>query len=51
MISDTIHAHLTVKDTIMLVIIAFVVTLLAALYPALMAARMQPVVALRGGKK
>jgi ABC-type lipoprotein release transport system permease subunit len=51
MISDTIHAHLTVKDTITLVIIAFVVTLLAALYPALMAARMQPVQALRGGKK
>ena len=35
---------------ITLTIIAFVVTLLAALYPALLAARMEPVEALRGGQ-
>lgn len=51
LIGDTIYAHLTAQDTITLVILAFVVTLLAALYPALMAARMQPVDALKGGKK
>jgi len=31
-------------------LLAFVITLLAALYPALLAARMEPVEALHGGK-
>jgi len=48
--SNRIYTDLTMKDTVNLTILAFVVTLLAGLYPALMAARMEPVVALRGGK-
>jgi ABC-type lipoprotein release transport system permease subunit len=47
LIHDTIHAYLTVSDTITLSITAFVVSLLAALYPALLAARLEPVEALR----
>lgn len=50
MIGDTIYAHLTPNDTAALTAIAFVITLLAALYPALLAARMEPVDALRGGQ-
>lgn len=49
-IGDTIYAHLTVEDTIYLTVMAFIVTLLAGLYPALLAARMEPVEALHGGK-
>jgi ABC-type lipoprotein release transport system permease subunit len=44
---DTIHAYLTVSDTITLSITAFVVSLLASLYPAVLAARLEPVEALR----
>ncbi len=51
LLSDRITAILTVNDAINLVIAAFVVALLAALYPAVMAARMEPVEALHGGKK
>jgi len=47
---DTIYAHLTASDAISLTIITFIVTLLAALYPAILAARMEPVEALHGGK-
>jgi ABC-type lipoprotein release transport system permease subunit len=50
MIGERIYAHLTMNDAITLSLLAFVVTLLAALYPALLAARMEPVVALRGGE-
>jgi ABC-type lipoprotein release transport system permease subunit len=50
LIGERIYAHLTLSDTIALTIIAFVVTLLAALYPAMLAARMEPVEALRSGK-
>ncbi len=49
-LGDTIYAYLTLKDAVSLTITAFVVTLLAALYPAMLAARMEPVQALRGGK-
>lgn len=47
---DRIYAYLTLQDAVILTVLSFVVTLLAALYPALMAARMQPFDALRGGK-
>jgi len=48
--SDTIRAKLTLEDTITLSILALVVTLLASLYPAVLASRMEPVEALRGGE-
>jgi ABC-type lipoprotein release transport system permease subunit len=50
LVSDTIYAKLTLNDTISLTIMTFVVTLLAGLYPAVMASRMQPVEALRAEK-
>jgi len=48
--NDTIRAKLTLQDTINLSILALVVTLLAGLYPAVLASRMEPVDALRGGE-
>ncbi len=50
LIGNTIYAQLTLQDTISLTIMAFVVTLLAGLYPAVMASRMEPVEALRAEK-
>jgi putative ABC transport system permease protein len=50
LLGEKIYAHLTLNDTITLAVIAFVVTMLAGLYPALLAARMEPVEALRGGE-
>lgn len=50
LLGDTIRAHLTLGDTISLTITALVVALVAALYPAMVAARMEPVQALHGGK-
>jgi ABC-type lipoprotein release transport system permease subunit len=49
-ITDTIFARLTLKDTINVTIMTFVVTLLAGLYPAVMASRLEPVDALRAEK-
>jgi len=48
LMGDQIYAHLTAQDTIYLAIVAYVVTLLASLYPATLAARMEPVEALHG---
>jgi ABC-type lipoprotein release transport system permease subunit len=50
LLGDRIYAILTLNDAVSLTILALVVTLLAALYPALLAARMEPVQALHGGK-
>lgn len=50
LLGERIYAHLTMNDVVSLSLLAFVVTLLASLYPALLAARMEPVVALRGGE-
>ncbi|MBN1537426.1 MAG: ABC transporter permease [Anaerolineales bacterium] len=47
---NTIYTELTVADTIEITVIAFIITLLAGFYPALIASRMEPVQALRGGK-
>jgi len=50
LISNTLYPLLTVEDTITLTVLAFIVTLFAGLYPAIMAARMEPVEALRAEK-
>jgi ABC-type lipoprotein release transport system permease subunit len=50
LITDTIYARPTLNDTISLTILTFIVTLLAGLYPAVMASQMEPVVALRAEK-
>jgi ABC-type lipoprotein release transport system permease subunit len=45
---DTIYANLTLSDTIALTIVTFVVTIIASIYPAVLAAQMEPVEALHG---
>jgi putative ABC transport system permease protein len=50
LISNTIYTQLTVEDAVTLTLMAFVVTLLAGIYPAVLAARMEPVDALRAGQ-
>ncbi len=50
MIGERIYTYLTLNDVITLSITALVITLLAALYPALVAANMEPVEALHSGK-
>jgi ABC-type lipoprotein release transport system permease subunit len=49
-IADTIYAKLTVDNLVNLTVMTFIITLLAGLYPAIMASRMQPVEALRAEK-
>jgi ABC-type lipoprotein release transport system permease subunit len=48
--SDTIHAYLTVAKGISMTALTFIVALLAAIYPAWLAARMEPVEALRSAQ-
>jgi ABC-type lipoprotein release transport system permease subunit len=48
--SDTIHAYLTVAKGISMTMLTFIVALLAAIYPAWLAARMEPVEALRSAQ-
>ncbi len=50
LIGERIYGYLTPNAAVSLTVIAFVVTLLAALYPAVLAARMEPVDALRSGQ-
>jgi ABC-type lipoprotein release transport system permease subunit len=45
---DHIYAHLTLANTINLAIVTYVITLVASLYPARLAARLEPVEALHG---
>jgi ABC-type lipoprotein release transport system permease subunit len=47
---DKIYAWLTVQDTVRLTLMTFLITLLAGLYPAVLASRMEPVAALRAEK-
>ncbi len=46
LIGDRIYSTLTVDDVVKLTIIAYGITLIASLYPAIMASRMEPVEAL-----
>ena len=48
LMEDRIYAHLTMRDTINLAIVTYIITLVASLYPARLAARMEPVEALHG---
>jgi ABC-type lipoprotein release transport system permease subunit len=50
LLADKIYTILTIEDTVTLTMLTFVVTLLAGLYPAVLASRMEPVVALRAEK-
>ncbi|MBN1146578.1 MAG: ABC transporter permease [Anaerolineales bacterium] len=50
LIRDTVYPKFNLNDTINVSMLAFVVTLLAGLYPALLAARMEPIEALRAEK-
>jgi ABC-type lipoprotein release transport system permease subunit len=50
LLGDRIYAQLTVNDVVTLSLTALAVTLVASLYPALLAARLEPVDALRGGQ-
>ncbi len=50
LLGDAIHAYMNPSDVISLTIMTFIVTLLSAIYPAMLAANMEPVQALRGGK-
>jgi ABC-type lipoprotein release transport system permease subunit len=50
LIGNTIYTHLVVEDAVTLTILALMVTLIGGLYPAVLAARMEPVDALRSGQ-
>lgn len=46
LLEDRIYTHLTLESAVNLIVTAFVITLIASLYPARMASRMEPVEAL-----
>jgi putative ABC transport system permease protein len=50
LLGDAIHAYMNPSDVVSITILTFIVTLLSAIYPAMLAANMEPVQALRGGK-
>lgn len=50
MLGERIYGYLTMDDAIPLILVALGVTLVASLYPAILASRMEPVDALHGGK-
>lgn len=45
---DRIFAHLTLNNAVTLALVTYIITLIASLYPARLAARMEPVEALHG---
>jgi ABC-type lipoprotein release transport system permease subunit len=49
LLGDTIHAYLTFDNMLRLGVLTYVVTIVAALYPARLAARLEPVEALHAG--
>jgi ABC-type lipoprotein release transport system permease subunit len=50
LIGETVYGYFKIGDAVGLSLVAFVITLLAALYPAILAASLEPVDALHGGK-
>ncbi|MBI3166651.1 MAG: ABC transporter permease, partial [Chloroflexi bacterium] len=48
LLEDRIYTYLTLDSAVNLIVTAFLVTVLASLYPARMASRMEPVEALHG---
>jgi putative ABC transport system permease protein len=50
LIGERIYTYLTLNDVITLAVLAFVITLIAALYPARLAANLEPVAALHSSK-
>lgn len=50
LLGERIYGYLTLDDALRLAAMAFIVSLLAAIYPAILAARLEPVEALRGGQ-
>jgi ABC-type lipoprotein release transport system permease subunit len=50
LLRERIYTQLTVQDTVQLTLMSFLVTVLAGLYPAVLASRMEPVAALRAEK-
>lgn len=48
LLGDTIYAYLTVQDAVSLTLATYIITLIASLYPAVLAARLEPVEALHG---
>lgn len=50
LIGNMIYTELTFSDTIRLTLITFLITIIAGLYPAILAARLEPVYALRGAQ-
>ncbi len=50
LIENRIYAELTLPDTLNLSLIALIITVLAGIYPAVLATRMEPVDALRAGQ-
>ncbi|MBE7433064.1 MAG: ABC transporter permease [Anaerolineales bacterium] len=50
LLEDRIYTYLTLDSAVNLIITAFLITILASLYPARMASRMEPVEALRGAQ-
>ena len=50
LMENRIYAELTLDDTLNLSLIALIITVLAGLYPAVLATRLEPVDALRAGQ-
>lgn len=50
LLEDRIYTYLTLDSAVNLIVTAFLITILASLYPARMASRMEPVEALRGAQ-
>lgn len=50
LLNDRIYPYLTLDSAVNLIVTAFIITLIASLYPARMASRMEPVEALHGAQ-